>query len=1227
MEEAKETLKNICKKLGKSFLRMILPVLLVVVLIITLLAAATYYVFVWVDGIGRDEDWSSVPYATGEYINGTTISTDGKISSNMTAQELWDKMMENNSRVDLYLDSPDELAKIMNAEMVTKYPDTRPNPDEPIEWDKVNVDNTQGIIKFKRADTNGNTKTISYVSPDTFDYWFYEYNKTGSEEAKNNILSHFTLEKTSQGAAAGAVAAGDGVMTDVSQAIINAAGSTPSRGAGWCLAWVDDVYDNAGVTSVRYPSAYESWKHNGISTDMSAIPIGAAVYGTGSNSGGCGHVGIYIGGGQVMDNQGPIVTSDINTWLSWQTDNIEGHQGWLGWGWADGNKTRGTTQDPNVTENKTSNKDEEEAKKEDNTAKGTVTQESGDGYSQKYTSSTGFTYTDFKQGKGSYANNSYWDGTIASSGCGPTSVAILASGLTDLNYTPATTASQMQEASGYTGAEPLKKEMDSLGMTSEIINAPSTEEIQNQLKAGKVLLVSVESSTIFTDISHIMAVVDINEKGEVYILNPSNSQPSGWYDPAELTKGCTYIIATDSGKVGTATSQTSDAASYSAVVATWKQIDKTTTSNDPNMESAASALGVTVENSTTYTMTKTNINYEEMVEPYVMPFDMLWALLVMGEDKDFIFELVDLIYGSDIQITIHDNLTVNTDIDNWNYEYQTKVKVDGFVRYSGNGVQTERRVNNDIHDPEHIDYYNLTKTVVTQTNTVKVDLTRANVWIVDYQKDYSYVAPSENTSTSEATKEDEPWPETEDHISYDFNCEHIEAAKAEARQEWISKAQSLSQQNQTGETSGESVILNPSENLYMSAKYYYRHANMKDSITNTVRTQRYTAGTPTLKEKTDKTTEPNFVTIFNKYEYKINKSNIKSASSWFFEIIENNDGTADMLDLMKYLLYKATGVDYGVTEFDFSIFYPGGFSNVSGIYGNSIQEKVWFAVLGAGYSKEAAAGVMGNIEAESGFNADVIEGGSGIGGGLCQWSFGRRTQLELYAASKGTDWTDENTQIEFLIAEITPGGGANGYASYQLVTYNGYSPSDWENAATPEDAAIAFCWSFERPGIPRMDVRTEAARKYYNEFKDKKAPSADGRIGEIRLSGDNADKMKAMLTEALRIADDNRYQYSQAHRNDEFYYDCSSFVYRLYKEYFGIEVGNTTYDSKYTQGSNYTTNLSTSNLQPGDILWSSGHVALYIGNGQIVHAINESRGIDVTDMSFSSFERAYTFVK
>ena len=239
--------------------------------------------------------------------------------------------------------------------------------------------------------------------------------------------------------------------------------------------------------------------------------------------------------------------------------------------------------------------------------------------------------------------------------------------------------------------------------------------------------------------------------------------------------------------------------------------------------------------------------------------------------------------------------------------------------------------------------------------------------------------------------------------------------------------------------------------------------------------------------------------------------NLVEGSDMVFDLLGRYEKTQNHERLLRYLLYLLTGDSFGVTEFDFNEFLNGSFYEVGGLVGSTPEEKVWWALIDAGYSKEATAGVMGNIFAESGFNSSLVEGGyteENGGIGLCQWTnnergnTGRNAQLKAYAQSKGVEWKDINTQIEFLLGELTPGGGANGYATYNLMTNHGYTANDWENASTPETAAEIFCWIFERPGIPRMDVRTSAARRYYEQFKDAERP-AGGANGSLLQAADN----------------------------------------------------------------------------------------------------------------------------
>ena len=71
--------------------------------------------------------------------------------------------------------------------------------------------------------------------------------------------------------------------------------------------------------------------------------------------------------------------------------------------------------------------------------------------------------------------------------------------------------------------------------------------------------------------------------------------------------------------------------------------------------------------------------------------------------------------------------------------------------------------------------------------------------------------------------------------------------------------------------------------------------------------------------------------------------------------------------------------------------------------------------------------------------------------------------------------------------------------------------------------------------------------------------------------------------------------------------DCSGFTQSVYAQ-FGYSLPRTSYEQQ-----NWGTEVSYADAQPGDLICYGGHVAIYMGNGQIVHASNSRDGIKISN--------------
>ncbi len=97
---------------------------------------------------------------------------------------------------------------------------------------------------------------------------------------------------------------------------------------GYCQAWVSDVYAAATGKDESRCCANHAGQAWGASNDWGNIQVGAAVYGYNGGNNPYGHVGIYIGNGQVAHNIGYLKIDSLEYWVT----RYDGQC----WGWNGG---------------------------------------------------------------------------------------------------------------------------------------------------------------------------------------------------------------------------------------------------------------------------------------------------------------------------------------------------------------------------------------------------------------------------------------------------------------------------------------------------------------------------------------------------------------------------------------------------------------------------------------------------------------------------------------------------------------------------------------------------------------------------------------------------------------------------------------------------------------------------------------------------------------------------
>lgn len=301
----------------------------------------------------------------------------------------------------------------------------------------------------------------------------------------------------------------------------------------------------------------------------------------------------------------------------------------------------------------------------------------------------------------------------------------------------------------------------------------------------------------------------------------------------------------------------------------------------------------TISENTITNITISIADYKSALKKYTLTFDYLWALLVTTGDLDFMDSVSKLAIGSSVDVMLLDEKTVSVSTNVKEHDIIGRAKNKAYVDIIYADNETATRYFESEEYETGLSKYHYEQIITTTTITPNIQVTNAKTWLADYTNTYPENR-NENSSGSNGVELKDTGEEK------NYSDEQTSANN----DNWYN--------DQVNSVAAGKKIKSINARWNNTTSYNINENFKEGSSSSTVK---YEYGNPVseTKERTDKNSqEENFVTLLVKSQRALDS--LIEEKEWLFEMLKGNENAEYMIDVTKYLLYKATGKDYGVTE-------------------------------------------------------------------------------------------------------------------------------------------------------------------------------------------------------------------------------------------------------------------------------------------------------------------------